>query len=779
MPYQVLARKYRPLRFGDVVGQDHVTRTLQNALEQGRVAHGYIFSGHRGIGKTTIARILASALNCQRTIGSPERPTPEPCLTCDSCREIRQGNAVDVIEIDAATNRGIDEIRELRDAARYRPARDRFKIYILDEAHQITDAAFNALLKTLEEPPEHIVFMMATTEPENIPQTIRSRCQHFSFHAVKLDDILGQLRKIAVDENVLADDAALDLLAEAGDGSMRDALSIMDQAIASAPVVQEGGIAKPQLSAAEIRDLMGSVPNTVFEEILEHVSANSASGVLTTANRLLDAGNSPAQIARQFVRYLRNTVVAKIANLTPDSPDTELLQISPDERRRAARSAMLFTEEELTRFMQVMLRTFDDLGFRQEQRFHLELGLLKLVHLQRLLPMEHFLSQLPRPDTTRRIATPTPAPRPATPTPSSRTADAGKPQSSSPAQTTQAEAANSPVQDQTESGPHVLQGRASGQNQPAPATAPSPEAPTRPSPISATVASSAPTPTVSSQPEDAHRASVVEKAASLLEQTSTPAAPPVHSSPFDKSPRPISPFDKPAQPQPSPANRLSEGSAFSPVTATPATDGASAPEGVAPKPSVGPGPRIVPPLAQPGAKTGPDPSTGIDAHLPPIDSYELDALNVQDGDTEPPPPPDREAQATAEPSSEASTLQAAAVEALFATGSQNSAAEQLEETTWTVTRGEVQIQTSLSKPLMNTIFRADTQAIIRGAIANKGGAGLKLVFLPGTVANKATAAPKKPRTGSAQAKALEHPTVQAAQRLFNAEITNVFDLRKD
>src|SRR6476469_1703591 len=235
MSYQVLARKYRPQRFSEVIGQEHVTRTLKNAIDQQRVAHGYIFSGHRGIGKTTIARILAMALNCRTEIGSAQRPTPEPCGVCDSCVEIRQGNAVDVIEIDAATNRGIDEIRELRDAARYSPARDRYKIYILDEAHQITEAAFNALLKTLEEPPSHIIFMMATTEPENIPQTIRSRCQHFSFHAVRFDDILTQLRTIATEENIEAEDAALALLAEAGDGSMRDALSIMDQAIASAP----------------------------------------------------------------------------------------------------------------------------------------------------------------------------------------------------------------------------------------------------------------------------------------------------------------------------------------------------------------------------------------------------------------------------------------------------------------------------------------------------------------------------------------------------------------
>ena len=383
MGYQVLARKYRPQRFADVAGQDHVTRTLLNALTQGRIAHGYIFSGHRGIGKTTIARILAQALNCRREIGSAERPTPEPCGTCDSCVEIRQGNAVDVIEIDAATNRGIDEIRELRDAARYSPARDKYKIYILDEAHQITDAAFNALLKTLEEPPAHVVFMMATTEPENIPQTIRSRCQHFSFHAVKFEDILGQLKAIAATENVDAEEAALALLAEAGDGSMRDALSIMDQAIASAPV--ENG--KPVLAAEQIRDLMGSVPNAVFERLLEAVSEGQAAPLMEQLHVLLNAGHSPLSLARQMVRYLRNALMAKLGGA-----ETELLQISADERARAARTAALFTEEEITRNLQIVLRTFDDLNFRQEQRFHLELGLLKLVHAQRLLPLEEFLS---------------------------------------------------------------------------------------------------------------------------------------------------------------------------------------------------------------------------------------------------------------------------------------------------------------------------------------------------------------------------------------------------
>jgi DNA polymerase-3 subunit gamma/tau len=383
MAYQVLARKYRPQKFADVAGQEHVTRTLLNALEQGRIAHGYIFSGHRGIGKTTIARILAQALNCRTAVGDAKRPTQEPCGVCDSCTEIRAGNAVDVLEIDAATNRGIDEVRELREAARYRPARDKYKIWILDEAHQITDAAFNALLKTLEEPPEHVIFMMATTQPEDIPQTIRSRCQHFSFHAVKFDDILAQLKTIAAQEEIDAEPAALALLAEAGDGSMRDALSIMDQAIASAPLVN----GKAHLESDPIRELMGSVPNTVFERLMEQISAGETAAVVQELNTLLNAGNSPSALARQFVRYLRNALMARVGG-----ENTDLLQISADERARAARSAMLFSEEDLTRFLQVMLRTFDELNYRQEQRFHLELGLVKLVHLQRLLPIEEILS---------------------------------------------------------------------------------------------------------------------------------------------------------------------------------------------------------------------------------------------------------------------------------------------------------------------------------------------------------------------------------------------------
>jgi DNA polymerase-3 subunit gamma/tau len=407
MGYQVLARKYRPQRFADVAGQDHVTRTLLNALSQNRIAHGYIFSGHRGIGKTTIARIVAMALNCRTEVGSEARPTPEPCGVCDSCIEIRQGNAVDVIEIDAATNRGIDEIRELREAARYAPSRDRYKIYILDEAHQITEAAFNALLKTLEEPPSHVIFMMATTQPEDIPQTIRSRCQHFSFHAVKFDDILAQLKMIAAHEQVEAEDDALALLAEAGDGSMRDALSIMDQAIASAPVEIVQGASRPVLSSAQIRELMGAVPNAVFERLLEAVAAGQSVELMEQLNMLVNAGHNPSSLARQLVRYLRNALMAKLGG-----EQTQLLQISADERARAARTALLFTEEDLTRNLQIVLRTFDDLNYRQEQRFHLELGLLKLIHAQRLLPIEELLSGVAAGAPIRNLAPPS-ASRPA------------------------------------------------------------------------------------------------------------------------------------------------------------------------------------------------------------------------------------------------------------------------------------------------------------------------------------------------------------------------------
>lgn len=378
MSYTVLARKYRPQKFADVIGQDHVVRTLKNALEQKRIAHGYIFSGHRGIGKTTIARILAMALNCK----SSDSPVSEPCGVCDSCREIRDGSvgAMDVIEIDAATNRGIEEVRGLIATATAEPARDRYRIFILDEAHQVTDAAFNALLKTLEEPPSWVVFMMATTQPEDIPQTIRSRCQHFSFHAVRFEEIVNHLREISKTENLTVDEDALALLAEAGDGSMRDALSIMDQAISCSGDV---------LTAEVVRGLVGNVSTEVLERVMHAVHTNNSEEVLRIVDKLMVEGQSATHFAKQMVRFLRNSLVAKVAGI-----DTPVLQISTDEKRRVSGVAELFSEEELTRFLQIMLRTHGDVSYKQEQRFHLELGLLKLVHAQRLLPLEQLLSSV-------------------------------------------------------------------------------------------------------------------------------------------------------------------------------------------------------------------------------------------------------------------------------------------------------------------------------------------------------------------------------------------------
>ena len=662
MGYQVLARKYRPQRFADVAGQDHVTVTLMNALTQNRIAHGYIFSGHRGIGKTTIARILACALNCRNPIGSELRPTAEPCLVCESCTEIRQGNAVDVIEIDAATNRGIDEIRELRDAARYRPSRDKYKIYILDEAHQITDAAFNALLKTLEEPPDHIVFMMATTQPEDIPQTVRSRCQHFSFHAVKLVDILAELRGIAEHEGVDADESALALLAEAGDGSMRDALSIMDQAIASAPV--EDGRAR--LDAGQIRELMGTVPNAVFERILQGVDANRSAEVITIANELLDAGNSPAQLARQAVRYLRSCVIAKITGMTPentsDGVGSELLQISPDEQRRAARTAALFTEEELTRFLQVMLRTFDELGYRQEQRFHFELGLLKLVHLKRLLPVEEVLSSLSSAGIKSRPSVAA-APAKAAPTPQPGRSEPAKP-------------AFSPFERDTQ------KRRYDG-------VAPGPPAALAPSPLPVATMP----PKISSPPVAAP----------------VPAVAPLPAAHVDSTPVAV------AEPVPVPAALA-----------------------------------VPPPIA--------------------LELPTQEEASVEHEADVPLPSPVFTATAT----SDAAPIQRAVVEALIA-ARQSSAADAMSDAAWTMTENEVRVQTELSKTMLPVVLNPEAEKIARAALREVAGA-LKLILLPGAAKANAAKKPKAARAGSAQAKALEHPMVQEAQKLFGAEIQSVIDL---
>ena len=677
MAYQVLARKYRPQLFSDVIGQDHVTRTLLNALAQNRIAHGYIFSGHRGIGKTTIARILAAALNCSTPVGTPERHTEEPCRICVNCREIssasRQENSIfeeshsfDVEEIDAATNRGIDDARLLTSKIQTRPTnKSKYKIIILDEAHQITDAAWNALLKTLEEPPDWAIFMFATTQPEDIPQTIRSRCQHFSFHAVKLDDIVGQLRSIATKEELDVDDATLTLLAEAGDGSMRDALSIMDQAIASAPLIE----GRPHLEITQVRELMGSVSNIVYEQILQAVHANNSADVLSVVGRLLDAGNGAPQLARQFVRYLRNTIVAKVTTLSPDADATgiaaDLLQISPEERNRAARSAAVFTEEDLSRFLAIMLRTFDELGYRQEQRFHLELGLLKLVHVQRLIPIEDLLSQMGAKSTPRPNTSPSAAPAKSLGAPPSPGAGAAPATSTSPHPPSSRPEPGSPASEVARRG-----GDAAGRSGETPVFRPA----TTPTPVETDRSRKVPTASTASQPE-------------------------------------------PTRPEPT------------------ATSGSMA---LAPAPVTEPhnGPQLVVPAINAPAE-------------PPSADLDLDALYT------------------------------ALVSALAAVKGQQSASEQIEESTLKLNGNTLEIHTTLSKTMLPVVLNADAEKTMKATLREANAGTLVLKLIPGVASS--TAAPKKARvaaSGSVAEMAEKHPMVQEARRLFSAEISNVIDLRE-
>src|SRR5690348_1657678 len=275
--YQVIARKYRPQGFDELIGQEHVQKTLANAIQSGRIAHGYIFSGQRGTGKTTVARILARCLNCVKG------PTAEPCGECASCLEIGSGGTVDVIEIDAASNRGINEMRELRENVRYQPARDRYKVFIIDEAHQITNEAFNALLKTIEEPPPWVVFVLCTTEAHKIPATIASRCQHFSFRSVDFEELMARMAWICQQENIETDPETLAVLAQAGEGSVRDSLSALDQAIACCG---------SKLNAAEVRALLGAFSLESLERVTEALRVGDSRRMLEVVDELERNGHN-------------------------------------------------------------------------------------------------------------------------------------------------------------------------------------------------------------------------------------------------------------------------------------------------------------------------------------------------------------------------------------------------------------------------------------------------------------------------------------------------------
>ncbi len=400
--YQVIARKYRPQTFADVVDQDHVKTTLRNAILQNRIAHGYIFSGQRGTGKTTLARIMARCLNCI------DGPTETPCGVCASCLEIQAGGAVDVIEIDAASNRGINEMRELRENVRYRPARDRYKIFIVDEAHQITNEAFNALLKTIEEPPAWVVFILCTTEAHKIPATIASRCQHFNFRSVDFENLIERMRWICGEEGIAADDEVLSVIAQAGEGSVRDSLSALDQAIACCGNT---------LNTAEVRALLGAFSLTAMQQVTEALSQNHGANMLGLVDELERNGQNLQHFSRELSRFLRNLLVAKIAGNT--GSDARLIAASPSERVQMRKIAGEFSEEDLTRYLQLSLNLFTDLQASLQPRFHLEIGLLKMVQAGRLTAIEDALAGLdspaPQPVSAPRLKEPV---RPVEPAPS-------------------------------------------------------------------------------------------------------------------------------------------------------------------------------------------------------------------------------------------------------------------------------------------------------------------------------------------------------------------------
>ena len=372
--YEVLARKYRPKTFSELTGQEHVSRTLQNAITSGRVAHAFLFTGARGVGKTSTARILARALNCTQGVSL------EPCNVCEQCLEITNGNSTDVFEIDGASNNGIDQVRDLRDNAKYLPSHSRYKIFIIDEVHMLSTAAFNALLKTLEEPPEHVKFIFATTEPHKLPITILSRCQRLDFKRVSLPRIIARLRYIADAEKIEISDASLALVARKGDGSMRDSITTFDQVLAfcGEKVVDE-----------DVAAIIGAVDRRLLNEACSAIFAADTQGALEIVKSVDDVGYNMRQFCQELVEYFRNLLVVR----SVPRPE-EILDIAEDELRLLHIQVEKLSALDIQRRLTLLLKAESEMAYSSYPRLTLEMALLKCATLEAVIPVHELLEKI-------------------------------------------------------------------------------------------------------------------------------------------------------------------------------------------------------------------------------------------------------------------------------------------------------------------------------------------------------------------------------------------------